>query len=172
MDELIYREPTINDELIVMNYREEFLKFGIPKSVGFSLKDIKNYKEWFEDVQRKKTEKDIQTHYLVFRVKDCKLIGLLTIRHSLKDPLLLKYSGNIGYSVLPSERRKGYATRMLHFGLSICKTLKIDKSLLICGEDNIGSKTCIENAGGILDKKVLLDDGVVQLRYYIDTNNL
>lgn len=171
MNDLIYREPTINDESIVMNYREEFVNFGIPKSVGFALKDIKNYKEWFEDVQRKKTEQDIQTHYLVFREQDSKLIGMLTIRHSLTNPLLLKYSGNIGYNVLPSERRKGYATKMLNIGLSICKTLNINKALLICGEDNVGSKTCIENAGGVLNKKVLLDDGVVQLRYYIDIKN-
>lgn len=171
MCDLVYREPTINDEKIVMDYREEFVNYGIPKSVGFSLKDIKSYKEWFDDVQKKRTEKDIQTHFLVFRKQDNKLIGLLTIRHSLSNPLLLKYSGNIGYSVRPSERRKGYATKMLETGLSVCKTLNIDNALLICGEDNVGSKTCIENAGGVLDKKVPLDDGVIQLRYYIKTDH-
>ncbi len=38
---------------------------------------------------------------------------------------LAKYGGHIGYSVAPSEYRKGYATEMLKIGLTKCKELGI-----------------------------------------------
>ena len=43
----------------------------------------------------------MQAQYLVFRVKDNKLIGLLNIRHSLRNKQLQKYAGHIGYNVAP-----------------------------------------------------------------------
>ena len=43
-------------------------------------------------------------------------IGYLGIRTEINDDWL-KWSGNIYYSVRPSEREKGYATKMLALGL-------------------------------------------------------
>jgi predicted acetyltransferase len=40
-----------------------------------------------------------------------RLVGIIDLRHALND--FLKDFGNSGYSVRPSERRKGYATEML-----------------------------------------------------------
>ena len=166
-DELIIKIPSLKDENVVMEYRKECLDYGIPKSVGFSLKKHDNYLSWYNETQEKLKKDDIQTTYLVFRKKDNVLVGLLTIRHSLNSPELKKYSGHIGYSVRPSERRKGYASQMLKMGLDICKKLKIKDVLLICGEDNIASQKCIVKNGGILTKRVPLDDGVIQLRFNI-----
>ena len=39
---------------------------------------------------------------------------------------LEKFGGHIGYCVAPSERRKGYATQMLHDILPLCKELGIE----------------------------------------------
>ena len=41
-------------------------------------------------------------------------------RHPLSD-FLKSFGGNIGYSIRPSERRKGYASQMLNLILPICR---------------------------------------------------
>ena len=47
--------------------------------------------------------------YLAVREKDDRLVGIMDFRRRL-NPYLLNYGGNIGYSVRPSERGKGYAS--------------------------------------------------------------
>ena len=82
-----------------------------------------------------------------------KLVGLLSVRFDLTENLANKY-GHIGYGVRPSERRKGYATKMLRFALEECKRLGMNKVILGCYKENIGSaKTIIKN-GGKLAKEV------------------
>jgi len=76
---------------------------------------------------------------------DEKVVWVITIRPELNDGLRFN-AGNIGYSVKYSERRKGYATTWLALALQKCKELWLEKVLLTCRKDNIGSlKTIIKN---------------------------
>lgn len=87
--------------------------------------------------------------YLVFN-DDKKLVGLLNIRHDLSEELVQKY-GHIGYGVRPSERRKGYATKMLQIALEECRKLGMSKVVLGCYKENVGSsKTIIKNGGELV----------------------
>jgi len=58
-----------------------------------------------------------------------RLLGAVNIRHYLTDALL-KDGGHIGDGIRPSERRKGYATKMIHLALEECRKLGIDRVLL------------------------------------------
>ena len=49
-----------------------------------------------------------------------------------------------------------------------CKILGIDKVLLVCNKDNIGSKAIINN-GGVLENEVIKDGEIMQ-RYWIDVD--
>ena len=95
-----------------------------------------------------------------------RLLGAVNIRHSLNDHLL-KVGGHIGDGIRPSERRKGYATEMIRLALLECKKLGIDRVLICCNSDNIGSKKSILNNGGTLEN-IVMDEGKPMERYWID----
>ena len=94
------------------------------------------------------------------------VVGAVNIRHYLNDALL-RSGGHIGDGVRPSERRKGIATTMIGLALKECRKLGIEKVLMVCNKDNIGSAKSILKNGGILENEII-DDGVVVQRYWID----
>ena len=94
------------------------------------------------------------------------LIGAVNIRHYLNDALLLD-GGHIGDGIRPSERRKGYATKMIALALIECKKLGIDKVLMTCNKDNIGSAKSIINNGGVLENEIIDEEGQIVQRYWI-----
>lgn len=95
-----------------------------------------------------------------------RLLGAVNIRHYLNDALL-KEGGHIGDGIRPSERRKGYATAMIRLALVECKKLGIDKVLMTCSKENIGSVRSIVKNGGVLENEFINSDGDVEQRYWI-----
>ena len=97
-----------------------------------------------------------------------RMIGATSLRHYLTMEGYHSW-GHIGYGVRPSERRKGYATRMLQMMLEQAKARNIYKVLLAAYEKNIGSWKTIEKCGGILENIVFEegDDREIR-RYWID----
>ena len=96
-----------------------------------------------------------------------KILGAVNIRHYLND-YLLKFGGHIGDGIRPSERKKGYATKMIELALIECKKLGMDKVLITCNKSNIASaKTIIKN-GGILENEIKDSDGEIIQRYWIN----
>ncbi len=107
---------------------------------------------------------------LYFAFDGEKLVGVIQIRHRLNEELL-KFNGNIGYHIRPSERRKGYATEMLALALEKCGELGLEKVLVSCDNDNFGSAKTIQKNGGVLENEVALEDGAVVRRYWIKLKN-
>jgi len=91
-----------------------------------------------------------------------KVVGSVNIRHSLTT------FGHIGYGIRPSERRKGYATKLLALSLLKARELGIEKVLVICHKDNTGSEKTIRNNGGIQDTSYIEESENVLLRFWID----
>lgn len=94
-------------------------------------------------------------------------VGAINIRHYLNEELLLG-GGHIGDGIRPSERRKGFATEMIRLGLLECKKLGIDKVLMTCDKDNIGSAKSIINNGGVLENEFVNEEGKIEQRYWIE----
>lgn len=90
-------------------------------------------------------------------------LGSLSIRHSL-TPYLLEVAGHIGYSVRPSARRRGVATEALRLALPEAAALGLERVLVTCDTDNVGSAKVIEANGGVLE-----DVRGVKRRYWVET---
>jgi predicted acetyltransferase len=78
---------------------------------------------------------------------DGQVVGRVSVRHKLND-WLFREGGHIGYAVRPAFRRRGLATELLRQGLIIARAHGVDRVLVNCDDDNVGSVTVIERCGG------------------------
>ena len=56
---------------------------------------------------------------------------------------------------------------MITLALDECRKLGIEKVLMVCNKENVGSAKSIQNNGGVLENEVEVD-GVVEQRYWIE----
>ena len=101
-------------------------------------------------------------------VVDRQIVGRISIRHCLND-YLEKIGGHLGYGVIPSCRKQGYATEMLRAAFPICLSLGISKVLITCDVNNKGSRRVIEKCGGTFEN--ITNDSRLEVqkrRYWID----
>lgn len=105
------------------------------------------------------------TQFVCVRESDGHIVGMIDLRHRFND-FLAEYGGNIGYSVRPDERRKGYAKWMLAHVLPEAKKLGLSRVLITCEADNAGSRRTIEANGGVFERTTWLESEQVTLRRY------
>ena len=167
-------EPTIEFANQIAAYRAEFLASGDSMDGTGALRHFENPSDWIDYVNAGKNPTTIEpgkvpaTLYLFVRESDKKVVGMIQIRHYFND-YLEKYAGHIGYSVVPSERRKGYATRMLRDALPKCRELGIEKALVCCYVENEGSRKAILHNGGVYESTVFEPEKEKRIeRYWID----
>ena len=87
----------------------------------------------------------------------------MAIRHRLTEPLL-QFGGHIGYDVRPTARLRGHATAMLRESLPHARALGIERALVTCDHDNVGSRKVIEANGGVED-----EPNALKRRFWVDT---
>jgi predicted acetyltransferase len=101
-------------------------------------------------------------------VEGDEFIGRISIRHRL-NASLRQVGGHIGYEIRPSRRRQGYGTLMLKLALPEVKKIGLDRAMITCDADNIGSKKIIEANGGQFEKSITLDyDRTAKLHYWVE----
>ena len=159
MNDLFLVKPSSEYANQIIEYRQEFLNAGDSMDGTGSLRRFENPEEYiktcaeYEDPQTVPTHLVPATQFLFIRKSDNKLVGMIQVRHCFND-YLEKYAGHIGYSVRPSERRKGYAKEMLRITLPFCREIGLNKVLITCTDGNIGSEKTILANGGVYESTI------------------
>lgn len=158
----------------VWAYRQEFLDAGDSMDGCGPIRRAKSAEAWLQDVRAYLDPATVPadrvqaTQFLAVRESDGKIVGMIQIRHRFND-YLEKYAGHIGYSVRPSERRRGYAREMLGLSFPFCRSIGLSRVLICCFPGNEGSRRTILENGGVYESTVYCPDTDDYIeRYWVD----
>ncbi len=158
MEKFYLEIPSIVRKQEAIEYIKEFHEYNSRiNGVGGLYRYLDNYEEWLdklnEDYEREATEEKVPARvYFLIRCNDNKIVGMINIRLCLNEHLK-ECGGNIGYSIRPTERNKGYNKINLYLGLKVCQKYGIKNVLLDADKDNDASWRTMEALGGTLVKE-------------------
>lgn len=161
MERFYLEEPSLERKDEIIEYLDEFVKYNSNINGTGSLDKIYDgytFEEALERCLNMKNElyaKSINRvpgkTFLLIRKDDNKIVGTINIRWNLSEKML-KFGGHIGYGIRPTERRNGYNKIQLYLVLLEAQKLNLDKVMLDCSVDNLGSDKTIKALGGILER--------------------
>ena len=165
---ITFKEPIDVSLQQIEDYKNEFSLNNETIHGAANLTEL-SARDWVQFVERTKHKETVSpgfvTAHTFFALDNDKIVGIINARHELND-YLLNLGGHIGYSVRKSERRKGYAKKMLKYSSEFLFSLGLDTILITCDKNNIASKRTIESCGGILENEVI-EATRTTLRYWI-----
>ncbi|MGN1190606.1 MAG: GNAT family N-acetyltransferase [Candidatus Ornithospirochaeta sp.] len=171
-DEIYLTLPIKEEEEEYKKYKDEFLSYSSPMDGTGSLSTSTSISEWMERENNMWKEESLppgfvpSTLLVAKRRSDEKVVGMISLRHFLND-YLLQFGGNIGYSVRPTERGKGYGKKMVELALPYLKALGLMKALITCNDTNEASRKIILYNGGVYENTIECSEGRIE-RYWIE----
>ena len=109
--------------------------------------------------------------FLLIRENDNRIVGTINVRWNLTEAMK-RFGGNIGYGIRPTERRKGYNKINLYLGMQEAQKLGLDRVMLDCDVNNLGSDRTLKALGGVLERtEVDPEDNILTNVYWFDVDN-
>ncbi len=117
MEKFYLEEPSQERKKDILDYLNEFVLYNSDVNGAGALDKIlsgQSFEEALDRCLNLKNEEYAKKHgrcqsktFLLIRKNDNKLIGMINVRWNLTEEMK-RFSGNIGYGIRPTERRKGY----------------------------------------------------------------
>lgn len=182
MDKFYLETPSIERKPDIIDYLDEFRKynsdlngFGMLARVSTEL----SFEEALEQCLSMSNSDYSWAHnrcpnkvFLLIRESDNRIVGNIQVRWGITDEML-QFVGHIGYSIRPTERRKGYNKINLYLGLIEAKKLGLNNCVIGCDASNTGSDKTMQALGGkLLRSEIDPADGVLTNVYLFDVDKV
>lgn len=153
---------------LLVDMMDEWTKSGeriIPYAIRKN--DYKDYDSYLKGLDNPGSDEWVpdSTYFCLDEERNI-FVGAVNIRHYLNESLLFD-GGHIGDGVRPSERGKGIGTKMIALALEKCRSLGMNRVLMVCNKSNVASAKTIINNGGVLENEINVN-GVIEQRYWIE----
>ena len=180
MEKFRFERPSLERKNEIIEYLDEFKEYGsningsgsLDKIYeGYSFEEVLDRCLKMEDEEyAKKDGKCPGKTFLLIRENDNRIVGTINVRWDLNEKML-QFGGHIGYGIRPTERRKGYNKINLYLGIIEAKKVGLDRVMLDCDADNIGSDKTLQALGGTLERtEVDPSNGVLTKVYWFNVD--
>ena len=163
------RRPTLEDKDAILEMIAEFdaANSYMHGGMGSTWKRAKDYEDWLQMVRQQEDAANLPEGWVpaiqfISVDEENRPLGFLALRLLLNEKLFIE-GGHIGYSIRPSQRRKGLAKLQLELGLAEARKQGLERVLITCDEDNEASRRTILSAGGVYENTIDRSQ-----RYWID----
>ena len=169
-----HEAPTLERKKEAIKYIKEFYKYkSLVNGAGGLDRFLDDYEGWIKHLEMRRNtipnEEFVpsETYFLV-RCNDNRIIGMVNIRLALNEKLR-NGAGHIGYSIRPTERRKGYNKINLYLALKRCDEEGIEEVLMDCTKGNLGSEKTMRALGGeLIQERENKEENRIELVFKID----
>ena len=181
MDKFYYEKPSMSRKNEIIEYLDEFVEYESDINGAGSLDKIYEGYSFEEALDRCLKMKDEEfaksvgrcpgNTFLLIRESDNRIVGTLNLRWNLNEEML-RFGGHIGYGIRPTERRKGYNKINLYLGIVEAKKVGLEKVMLDCDVNNIGSDRTLKALGGVLERtEIDPSDGILTNVYWFNVDD-
>ena len=180
MEKFYFEIPSLERKNEIIEYLDEFVKYGSDINgsgsldkiyYGYTFEEALDRCLKMEDEEYAKSVGRCQSRtFLLIRENDNKIVGTINVRWNLNEAML-RFGGHIGYGIRPTERRKGYNKINLYLGMLEAKKVGLEKVMLDCDVNNLGSDQTLKALGGKLERtEVDPSDGILTNVYWFDVD--